>query len=484
MKRTNKYLSLALAIIMALSLCVTSFAANDGSITLNNAVVGETYTLYKVFDATYTGSGENLKIAYTYTGDPATDAFLNTMVNDATCPLKATLATTGKYNIAKANAEVTDEAVLTFIKNNATKYTLVETIPASSTTVVFDEIGYGYYYITTSLGSLVTVNSAAKDVTVQEKNSVPTMEKKIVNGNNLVDEITADITDVVNFKITITDGKGTDNAIVLHDTMENGLTLDATSIKINGAAITAEIGTVESSEHAFTINFADTYIAGLNENATIVVTYSATLNAGAEIFGATGESNDNEAWITYSQQTSEHDIVKVETHQFDVFKYTGTTEEKNPLPTAEFVLKNTDNQFAKATLNGTVYTFNGWTANEKEAMTFVAPATTAEFTIKGLAEGTYNLIETKAPEGYNMLTVPVEVEIEVVENAEETATVEVMQLSQDGVSVEQIEVLNQSGALLPSTGGVGTTMFYVLGSVMMIGAAILLVTKKKMANEQ
>lgn len=482
MKRANKYLSLALALIMALSLCVTAFAEDavtTGTITIDNAVAKETYDLYKVFDSTFIDAEHAV---YTYTKTGAEDAVYTALTDDNSIFKLTETTTPNVFNVELKAADTKGEAVATFLKNNiigklpeANKQSQV----ATSTTVTFSGLDFGYYYIESSLGALVTINTTTPTVTVKEKNVAPSIVKKIVDGNNLVDEITADIKDVVNFKITITDGKGTDNAIVLHDTMENGLTLDATSIQVDGAAITDAIGTVESSEHAFTINFKDTYIAGLEENETIVVTYAATLNENAEIFTNT---NDNSAWITYSNQETEKDIVKVETHQFNVFKYTG--DNKTPLATAKFVLKNADNQFAKATLNGTVYTFNGWTANEQEAMTFVAPETTAEFTIKGLAEGTYSLIETEAPKGYNKLTAPVEVKIEVVEKAEEATTVEVMQLSQDDVSVERIEIKNSTGTVLPSTGGVGTTMFYVLGSVMMIGAAVLLVTKKKMANEQ
>ena len=490
MKRTNKYLSLALAIIMALSLCVTSFAADaTADISVQGAVANETYKAYKIFDYTSTGNTEDDNFAYT----------IKEKIEGVANPWFALVR---DYKLNETDAEgvftltksATDENVYvvefdTVNPAHFAKYlsdnrgSIAADATASNGT--FEDLPLGYWFVDTSLGSLCSLVNAGTTQVLKEKNSQPTITKT-VNKNNTF------IGDTVTYTITVKDGKGTDAAITVHDQMEAGLTLNKDFvIKVDNEVvantnyeITYDV-THDDEKCSFHIVFNADFVKTLADGKDIVITYTAELNPNAEIFNAT---NDNTAWLTYSEQTSPEQKVTVETYEFNVFKH---DKDNKGLANAEFVLKKvvkeevevtTENgvtkqeqdvvYYATATsetvaegddAGNVIYTITGW--NKGNGTTFVSP-TTGKFKIKGLEAGTFALEETKAPAGYNLIPED-----------------EVVTISQS-VNKQTIDVLNTTGSILPSTGGVGTTMFYVLGSVMMIGAAILLVTKKKMANEQ
>lgn len=481
MKRTNKYLSLALAIIMALSLCVTSFAAE---ISLVNPEAGETYKAYKIFDYTKNGTADNAT-AFSYT-IKTTDEWYSAVNEytdkDGNKVFTLTPSATDETVCAVTFTTVDPEHFAAYLAGKTTGKTQFKTADSNGN---FTGLDMGYYFVDTSLGSLCSLVNIDAKQELKEKNVEPTVTKE-VNKNNTF------IGDTVTYTITVKDGKGTDAAITVHDQMEAGLTLNKDFvIKVDNEVvantnyeITYDV-THDDEKCSFHIVFNADFVKTLADGKDIVITYTAELNPNAEIFNAT---NDNTAWITYSEQTSPEQKVTVETYEFNVFKH---DKYNKGLANAEFVLKKvvkeevevtTENgvtkqeqdvvYYATATsetvaegddAGNVIYTITGW--NKGNGTTFVSP-TTGKFKIKGLEAGTFALEETKAPAGYNLIPED-----------------EVVTISQS-VNKQTINVLNTTGSILPSTGGVGTTMFYVLGSVMMIGAAILLVTKKKMANEQ
>lgn len=481
MKRTNKYLSLALAIIMALSLCVTSFAAGEtADITIvpadgNVETAKETYKAYKIFDYT-TG---NATIPYPTTGNYAytivekLDATtLNpwfAIVRDYTVGGTAVFTLTPSANDPNVNV-VTFKTVdpvdfAAYLMRN------VGTITPNATTETgkFEGLPLGYYFVDTTLGSLCSLVNAGTEQPLQEKNWEPTVEKKIIVNGAPVDATTASIGGIVNYQVTVSNATGTDQAITVHDVMESALTFkDDVVVKVGDTTATENTDyevTTSDDDCTFEIVLKDAFVQGLADNAQVVITYSAELNNTAVV----EEAHDNTVWITYAGQESAHDTVTVKTFNVGLIK---TDKDGKKLEGATFKLYKA----TKETVEGkTVYTktdvinlvavTGGYAVADSTAEATVTDINVGEAVITGLGNGVYCFEETVAPNGYNKLTDVVGFEITDANHA-------------------QIAVENRAGGILPGTGGVGTTMFYVLGSVMMIGAAILLVTKKKMANEQ
>ena len=208
----------------------------------------------------------------------------------------------------------------------------------------------------------------------------------------------------------------------------------------------------------------------------MTVTYSATVNANA-VVGGTGNPNTTKlGYSNISGTTTEESQTRTYVWEFDVKKYTKKGDEKIDLAGAEFVLYKTvdDKDYYVKAVNGKV---TGWTETESEATVFVSSAN-GTFSISGLDADTYYLKEIKAPDGYNMLKTPVKVVITATIGSDDvgTATITYNETSTGTVMIE-----NNTGTELPSTGGIGTTVFYVIGGLLMAVAVVLLVTKKKMS---
>ena len=228
----------------------------------------------------------------------------------------------------------------------------------------------------------------------------------------------------------------------------------------------------------------------ITQATTITITYSAELNENAEV-GL--EGNPNESKLSYGvadsttgkpSGTTPPSKTTTYTWDVDVFKYTNkTTEEGESAKTEEVALagakftlsKNSDgtNPIALVSEGNNVYRVAK--TGETGTVTEITTDTTGTFTIQGLDADTYYLTETAAPAGYNKLADAVT--IVIGENGVVNGTTEAPQ------GVDEVKVLNQSGTELPSTGGMGTTLFYVLGSVLVVGAVVLLVTRKRMSNK-
>ena len=481
MKRTNKYLSLALAIIMALSLCVTSFAAGEtAELTIANPEANSEYNAYKIFD--YTASGD----AFSYTmstenpwfeivRDYGAFTFTKSATDDT---VYVVTVTDGDFTAADA------QAFAKFLIEH--KPADAEGLPATDNS--FGELALGYYLVDTNLGSLCSLVNAGTTQMLYEKNSIPTIEKKVKENANdtFADSTDADTMQKVYFEVKVNTGNtaSAEDGIVgivgdytITDTLPAGMTFDATTLAINGWTVDEDY-TVSytaaanaTAQDVVVITLKNAKLVDLGENKDIFITYQANVDKDAVINGA----NTNTVELAYDGAKRDEDTATVYTHDVNIFKFFKTLNEgtvvEKPLANAQFVLKRgtgSDTVYAKAekvAADSDDYVIIGW-GTEAEAFTFESPAD-GMFNIKGLDADTYYLEETVAPDGYNLLANDVTITIAA---GQETA--------------QTIKVENSTGAILPGTGGVGTTMFYVLGSVMMIGAAILLVTKKKMANEQ
>ena len=491
MKQVKKLASVLLALVMALALTATAFAEGEtGSITINDAVVGQTYTIYQILDLESYNASAN---AYAYKATTAWNTFINR--DD----IKGTYVEVDAqgYVTWKGDADAAAFAKLAqkYAKDNS--ITNQGSVTATSTTVSFTGLDLGYYLVDTTLGTLCSLDTTNPNVTMEEKNEVPTNVKTVEEDStgNYGQKNDADIGQTVNFKSTITAQAGAEN-YVFHDTMSAGLTLNKASIKVNGVAVTDGQGNDVAGDNytvsypsgdgsdgcTFEIAFAQSYLDTITAATTITITYSATLNENAVVglpgnpntstlsYGNSGDESHTPSGTTPPSETVTY------TWDLDILKY-GNGNESNVLKDAKFVLLNKDKNKVATVVNGKI---TGWSnvpaAGEGGSITWPANTvlTTGEngkIEIDGLDADTYYLRETQAPAGYNKLADDQAVTITGAtkgENEKLTYTTVVAKIN------------NQSGAELPSTGGIGTTIFYVLGGVLVVGAAVLLVTKKRM----
>lgn len=285
---------------------------------------------------------------------------------------------------------------------------------------------------------------------------------------------TAAIGSVVKFMTTIEVKKGATN-YKLFDTMTNGLTLDTTSIEVkkkkadNSTKLTetTDYSKVSATDHAFELDFNDSI---LEEGTSLVVTYTATVNKDA-VIGT--EGNKNETYLKYGNDSeSTHDQTKTYVYKFDVVK---TNSEKKLLTGATFSLyadETTGTAIKLVKINDSEYRL----ATSLDASnTIVTQFDAGKVTIKGLANGTYYLQEDKAPKGYNKLT---ERKSFTIQDADLSASMSGNTYENGGV-----QVINNAGTTLPGTGGIGTTIFYLIGGGLMVAAAVLLIAKKRMENK-
>ena len=485
MKKCTRILALLLALVLTLGLAVTAYAdgttTETGTITIDNAVGGQTYTIYEIL---YLESYNEGAGAYAY---KATDAWKNFINSDGIKDTYVSVDNQGYVTWVKdaqgkdADAAAFAKLALAYAKDNDINATATKVASGEgTTTVVFDKLDLGYYLLDSSLGTLCSLNTTKPDVIIREKNAVPTNEKKVEEDSTgaygKVND--AQIGQTVNFKSTITAQAGAEN-YVFHDKMSEGLTFGSvTGVTLKGNAVAAENYTVKTEGITdgctFEVVFEQTFCDTLKANDEIVISYTATLNDKAVVGG---NGNLNESKIEYGESgkttVTPSSTTTTYTWSFDVLKY-GNNEKKNLLKGAEFVLLNKEKNKVAVFKDGKVVAWDDVPTGD-QTWPEGAVLTTGEdgkIAMAGLdSADIYYLREVKAPDGYNKLGEDKEVKIEA-EKAENGLT-----MTQKSLTVE---INNQSGTELPSTGGMGTTIFYVLGGILAVGAAVLLVTKKRM----
>ena len=476
----KKLFAVLLALALVLSMGTIAFAADatTGTITISNAVKDAEYSIYKMFDFTpVEGSEENGR----YT---VVEEWKNFLTGDVSTYLKentdnGTIEWVGEETDAR-KAELAKKAVAYAVANNIDA-TAKKTAEADGE-VKFEGVVLGYYAIDTTLGTVCGLTNVNNEFVAHEKNSKPEIDKEVQeDADNSWGKVNdADIGQKVNYKATITVAKGAVN-YVMHDTMSEGLTFNNdVAVSVGGAVVGEANYTVTSTGLTdgctFEVEFDNDYIATLAAGTTIEVTYSATLNEKAEI-GTTG--NPNKVVLKYGDDT-ENEFTTTEketktyTWKIDVLKYTGS--DKTPLAGAKFQLLDKDGNPIKlsAVADATVPTYM---VDPDGDVTEIETNADGKFEIVGLDEGTYALHETEAPAGYNKLSADKEIVITSEHNDTDlTASYKI-----NGAAPATIGVENKTGSLLPETGGIGTTIFYVVGIVMMLGAAVALISKKRMA---
>ena len=456
----------------ALAQTVDSGKSGAGTITVSNASQGQTYTAYKLFDATVTADGSGIsyklpagKTAANFGGDAWFDV-------------------DSKGNVtAKAGADLTSAEFKAWAVANGEK---IVSAQAEDNTLVFTNVPYGYYYIESSLGSIITVDSTKPNVTVIDKNTTnPTIPdpndgggKKILSNGATTSETTAKIGDTVNFQIKfnatnyLTKDRQTTQIVsyTITDT-PFALVIDQNSVnvKVDGVDITAKIS--KTFDAAGNMNLVLTWADAAANNKTIynspaevIITYSAVVTKDAKEGEAT-----NTATIGYNtidnpttpptpvDPDKPTETTKVTTHRFTLKK---TNNAGETLTGAEFKLYD-------ASTGGTeikVVKDTDGTYRVAEASEAGVAIEAGQVVIKGLKGGTtYYLEEIKAPNGYNVLTERQAIEV----TADNTA---------------QANVINKKGGVLPNTGAIGTTLFYLVGSILLLVALVYTISKRRMSN--
>lgn len=479
MKRVKRVLALLAALALVLAMAVPAWAEeNKGNITVEKAKAGETYSIYKIFDVvSYDTSVSPSKIVYKVTSEWK-DFFAigNAGVKYITLDKNDQVS---KTSLDASNAADFAKDAIEWANTKKIKATASEV--AGENGVTFTDVADGYYLVNTSLGALCSLNNVTgNNALVSEKNSVPSVEKKVKNGSVYDDSNSAKIGDTVDYQTTITITGNVKN-VVLHDKMEKGLTFDNNSVKVrvdNGDVAVSNYTLTTSNLSdgcTFEIEFKDDYIANLPAGTQIIVTYSASLNENA-VIGTNGNKNDT--WLKYGNGGSVTDETKTYSYSFDLVK---TDNSNKLLAGAQFELYTNKNCTDKVALVEDGNDYRVASATEKATTNFTSAVIvsndTSKITVNGLkGETSYWLKEIKAPEGYNELEEPYKF-IMGADNM--SATLNGTQWGDGGV-----HVINNAGTVLPSTGGMGTTVFYVVGGGLMAVAVVLLVTKKRMENKR
>ena len=478
MKRTKKFASLLLALVMVFAMSVTAFAAGTNTITVKNAVSGQKYELYKILDLSV---NEN-KTAYSYTVNSKWADFFKSP--DGKGLTYVDIDTQG-YVTWKEGADAA--AFAKDAEAFAKDLTALKTITADKDgDITFSALEAGHYLVTSTLGTKATVGTTPGNPNpeIQEKNEAPTNVKTVEEDStgNYGSTNDADIGQTVNFKSTITAQPGAKN-YVFEDTMSAGLSYKNDAKVYTDETMTTELAAANYTVNntpgdgkTFTITFTQSYLDTITAATKLYVKYSAKLNEGA-VVGLPG--NSNKSTLKYGDSTNTkstpESVTITYTWDLDVLKY-GNTDKANVLENAQFVLLNKDRDKVAVVVNGKL---TGWadvpTAGVDgtitwPAKTILTTGANGKIEIDGLDADTYYLREIEAPAGYNKLANDVEVVINGATKGES-----------DNLTYTTViaEVNNQSGTQLPSTGGVGTTIFYVLGGILAVGAAVLLIARKR-----
>ncbi len=451
---------------------ISGKGGTNGTITIDNAIEGKTYTIYRIFDLeSYSydkdDQGNITNPAFVY----KVSANWTNFINQNT--IKGVYVNVDNDGVVTwvngADVSAFAKLAIAYAKTNNIAYDGQQ--KAETTPLVFSDLTLGYYLVDSTVGTLCGLNTTKPDVTISEKNDVPTIDKKVKDVNTWEDENNAQIGDKVEYKTTITVKSGAEN-YVLKDTMTEGLTPNNdVEVFIGSNKVSSDNYTIAYENNGFTLSFKNEYISTLEADTVITVTYSATLNEKALICkpNACGH-NDNKTYLEYGDNNkTNEDETRTYTYEFKLVK---TKKDGTELTGAEFKLYDAltgGNEIKVFEVSTGVYRV-AKTAEELEKATTIKVGTAI---IEGLdSDKTYYLEETVQPAGYNKLTSRVKVELNEKTGLGETTNV-----------IEVVKtVINYTGTELPSTGGIGTTLFITIGSILVLAMGTILVTKLRISK--
>ena len=457
MKSIKKLICMLFMLVLSV---VNVSAAEKGTITINKAIVNESYNIYKVLDLeTY----DKVNNHYIYRAASGWETFLD----GATDYLEARNENGDKYyvwkdGVDKSRAKEFAEKAYKYAKDNNITPTMTK--EATSTSVVFDNLDLGYYLVDSSVGALLHLTTTNPTATVNEKNTLnPNVDKNVLENSTGVygkenDDI---IGSTINYKSTITTGAGY-GSYVLYDKMDKGITFNVNSVvvKIGDDVVEANNYVVKTNvtDYTFVIEFNDEFILKQPKNTNIDVYYTATLNKDATI---EGDGNINETFLKYGNNiTTDKKKTITYTYAFEIIK---TNKEGVELTGAEFILLDKLGNEIKVILKDEeTKTYRIATGNEIGVNIKAGKAT-----IEGLDKDSYKLKEVVSPEGYNKLTSPVEFSV----NGKTNVTI---------IERTRVNVINYTGSELPETGGIGTKLFITSGLSLVLICGLVLVTKLRL----
>lgn len=484
MKKLRKLLSVLAATVMILVMATTVCAAGGGEITVNGTTDGKTYDIYKIFDLTKETGGTGVA----YTVDPDWENFF--FNGGAGAAYLTTSVTPGANSLTHGGTTyyiaITDVNVAEFAQK-ALSYAAAKPADDSKTadnsgTLKFTNLDLGYYLvypqgatdIQNNYASICSLTSTVPTATVNVKATYPGIEKTVDKQDVQVGDI---VTFVIKGKVPDTTGY-TAYKYEIKDTMSSGLTFNNTTsaFQVKFGADIISVAPVYTA-NGFTLTFDMTQYQA-HKGKDITVTYKAVVNKDAVV-----TLTKNNATLTYSNDPGDSSHTEttppiekeVYTSRIVVDKYDANNTGKK-LAGASFILVKKTGGVETFYKYDAVTDKVTWVSDKNEATVKTTSGNGAADFI-GLSDGTYYLRETAAPSGYNMLDHDVEV---VITHTTINSGGKIFQI---GVS-QKSEIPNQSGTVLPGTGGIGTTIFYGAGTVLLLGAVVLLITRQRMKKHK
>ena len=507
----KKWMAVLMAVAMILAMAVPAMADDTtGTITISNAVTGHEYKAYKLLDLSYESHGTETETddGYVYYLPLNTSGWYDFLTSDEVSGENGYITVDPESGIVtwKTGADENEfaELALAYAEDEDNELEPDASATASSAVVELATSSFGYYLVESGVGALVVLTSATPDVTITEKNAAPTMEKKVKEVSEdgktttWVEFNRVEAGEEIEYRVTINVADGASNYVlydlmdtdhISNETMEDSIEIylndngskDLNKIvnKDNYTFVLAETGV---TDYTFKIIFDNDYLADLAAGAVLTVYYSAYM-AGTEE-AVTSAPHMNTAWLTYGDDgMTAKSIVKTASYGLEVLKY-GNNDMDIRLGGAKFELYR-DYNAETGKYDGlvkvheveddsdiTIYTVCNVEHDDDDASitTLITPDESGTFIVYGLDTETYYLVETEAPAGYNPL------------DTHKTVTLDVEQMTTK--RIYDVNINNNTGIKLPSTGGVGTTVFYALGGLLVVGAAVLLITKKRMGTEK
>ena len=461
MKTIRKAIGLLMILALTVTLSVTAFAAGGGSITVENPKDGETYTAYLIFDVVY--NEDQSAYSYTIAADSqwlaAVQGYAGVTLSDA-----VTDGDGNTFYIVTKNDSFSAAAFAKALQDALEGKRGIELAVADGKASATG-LDLGYYFVSSTNGALCNLTTTNPAATIYDKNDVP-FEKT-------ADDISVEVGQTVAFVITgkVPDTTGFDTyTFEISDAMSSGLTFNKdVQVYVDGSLLedhfTLKNTPAEEGATGFVLSIDVMQLQELT-GKQIKVTYSAVVNEDA-----VSVIQENDAKLKYSNDPTDSskfttipDEVKLYTAKIVIDKFETGNEDKK-LAGAQFVLMNGNSEFyAYDASTETV----SWVAEQKDA-TVITTDDLGSGAFIGLEDGTYTLKEIKAPAGYNLLTNTIDITVAGSDSDDTTLTVEAA-------------VANNTGSQLPSTGGMGTTVFYILGVSMMVVSAVLFVIRKQRRN--